>query len=75
MFEAVPKAQLEIHTGMMASAILSDTISCEKLAVESSDGLDESLDSLVRKGMPPVSGASLAEARSEEGELTSAIAQ
>ena len=26
LFEAVPTALLEIHTGMMASAILSDTI-------------------------------------------------
>lgn len=34
MFEAPPRAQLEIHTGMMASAILSDTISCERLAVD-----------------------------------------
>ena len=72
MFEAVPSAQLEIHTGMMASAILSDTIACEKLAVDSGDGLDNSLDSLVRKGRkveaaPP--------SLSEEGELTGAIAQ
>lgn len=34
MFEALPEAQLEIHTGMMASAILSDTILCERLAVD-----------------------------------------
>lgn len=34
MFEAVPEAQLEIHTGMMASAILSDTIPCDRLAVD-----------------------------------------
>lgn len=34
MFEAPPQAQLEIHTGMMASSILSDTISCERLAVD-----------------------------------------
>ena len=33
LFEAVPEAQLEIHTGMMASAILSDRISCEELEV------------------------------------------
>ena len=35
MFEAAPQALLEIHTGMMASAILSDTIPCERLAVDS----------------------------------------
>lgn len=34
MFETVPRALLEIHTGMMASAILSDTIPCERLAIE-----------------------------------------
>jgi len=34
MFEALPQAQLEIHTGMMASAILSDTISCARLVVD-----------------------------------------
>jgi hypothetical protein len=34
MFEALPKALLEIHTGMMASAILSDTIPCNRLAID-----------------------------------------
>lgn len=33
VFEAIPAALLEIHTGMMASAILSDTIPCHRLAV------------------------------------------
>lgn len=33
VFEAIPEAQLEIHTGMMASAILSDTIPCDRLQV------------------------------------------
>jgi hypothetical protein len=40
LFEAVPAALLEIHTGMMASAILSDTISCLQLRVEAVDNLD-----------------------------------
>lgn len=31
VFETLPGAILEIHTGMMASAILSDTIPCERL--------------------------------------------
>lgn len=31
VFEALPDAQLEIHTGMMATAILSDTIPCDRL--------------------------------------------
>lgn len=34
IFEAVPEALLEIHTGMMASAILSDTIPCERLFLD-----------------------------------------
>nr|WP_199303592.1 MULTISPECIES: DUF1830 domain-containing protein [unclassified Synechocystis] len=38
VFEAVPSAQLEIHTGMMASSIISDTIPCEQLSIDP-DGL------------------------------------
>lgn len=34
IFETTPKAHLEIHTGMMASAILSDTIPCDRLIVK-----------------------------------------
>jgi len=34
VFEAPLEAQLEIHTGMMASAILSDTIPCDRLAID-----------------------------------------
>jgi len=34
LFEAVATAKLEIHTGMMASAILSDTIDCQGLAIQ-----------------------------------------
>jgi hypothetical protein len=34
VFEAIHEAQLEVHTGMMASAILSDTIPCERLAIQ-----------------------------------------
>jgi hypothetical protein len=33
IFEAIPTAHLEIHTGMMASSILSDKIPCIKLAM------------------------------------------
>ena len=33
VFEAVMAASLEIHTGMMASSILSDTIPCERLQI------------------------------------------
>lgn len=37
VFETLPEAQLEIHTGMMASAILSDKIPCDRLSVVESD--------------------------------------
>ncbi|MEG4211816.1 DUF1830 domain-containing protein [Microcoleus sp. S13_B4] len=33
VFEAIRAAALEIHTGMMASAILSDTIPCDRLQI------------------------------------------
>ncbi|GAB4383576.1 MAG: hypothetical protein Kow00121_45640 [Elainellaceae cyanobacterium] len=33
VFEALPHAQLEVHCGMMASAILADTIPCDRLRV------------------------------------------
>lgn len=33
VFEALPEAMLEIHCGMMASAILSDTIPCSRLRI------------------------------------------
>ena len=33
VFEAFPSALLEIHCGMMATAILSDTIPCEDIRV------------------------------------------
>ncbi|MEA5510655.1 DUF1830 domain-containing protein [Crocosphaera sp. UHCC 0190] len=42
VFETLPKAQLEIHTGMMASAILSDTIPCERLCIN--DGGNEEME-------------------------------
>jgi hypothetical protein len=35
VFEAPKNAVLEIHSGMMASSILSDTIPCTKLKLES----------------------------------------
>jgi hypothetical protein len=41
-FEAPRAAHLEIHTGMMASAILSDNIPCDRLVLsEPSDGEPE----------------------------------
>jgi Domain of unknown function (DUF1830) len=37
LFESMPEGQLEIHTGMMASAILSDTIPCTRLQISEED--------------------------------------
>ncbi|MEB3886519.1 DUF1830 domain-containing protein [Lyngbya sp. CCY1209] len=34
VFEALPEALLEIHTGKMASAILSDKIPCTRLQID-----------------------------------------
>ncbi len=42
VFEALPEALLEIHTGMMASSILSDTIRCQRLRVN--DGRDSEVN-------------------------------
>jgi hypothetical protein len=33
LFEALPEGQLEIHTGMIASSILSDTIPCIQIQI------------------------------------------
>jgi hypothetical protein len=33
VFEAMPLALMEVHTGMMASAILSDKIPCDRLQI------------------------------------------
>lgn len=33
LFEALPDAQLEIHTGMRGTAILSDNILCDRLRI------------------------------------------
>ncbi|MGB3767103.1 MAG: DUF1830 domain-containing protein [Phormidesmis sp.] len=55
MFEAVKTAQLEIHTGMMASAILSDTVPCASLVLESAPAVAESSGAMgaVRAGEAP----------------------
>ena len=42
VFEAPKYAQMEIHTGMMASSILSDTIPCERLCI--ADEMDDDLE-------------------------------
>ena len=37
IFQAFPEAMLEIHSGAMASSILSDTIPCTKLRLDPAD--------------------------------------
>lgn len=56
LFEAMAEAQLEIHTGMMASAILSDTIPCDRLAVPAEEPAAEAPVASV----PVAAGAGLA---------------
>ena len=38
LFEAVKQAQLEIHSAKIASAIPADTIDCQQLQVNTSEG-------------------------------------
>ncbi len=44
VFESLPEGQLEIHTGMMASSILSDTIPCDRLSIDDLNDSDTDLD-------------------------------
>ncbi|MFM7364627.1 MAG: DUF1830 domain-containing protein [Cuspidothrix sp.] len=37
VFEVPQEGQMEIHTGMMASAIISDTIPCDRLIIHESN--------------------------------------
>ncbi|HAG81105.1 MAG TPA: hypothetical protein DCL61_08000 [Cyanobacteria bacterium UBA12227] len=39
LFESLPQAQLEIHTGAFVNAILSDKISCLRLLVNGSSSI------------------------------------
>ena len=59
VFEALPAAMLEIHTGMMASSILSDTIPCARLAVT------EGSENEGKTQMPPVIAPSTPEPERE----------
>ncbi|WP_392480120.1 DUF1830 domain-containing protein [Nostoc sp. C110] len=57
VFEAPRKGQLEIHTGMMASAILSDKIPCDRLMLEETSTNEFDTDSL--SGKDPINTKSL----------------
>ena len=45
VFEVPKEAQMEIHTGMMASAIISDTIPCDRLIIHEPSTDEEQNDS------------------------------
>ncbi|WP_138497758.1 DUF1830 domain-containing protein [Nostoc sp. PA-18-2419] len=45
VFEAPRKAKMEIHTGMMASAILSDKIPCDRLMINDPSNYEFDTDS------------------------------
>ncbi|BAT51910.1 hypothetical protein NOS3756_08410 [Nostoc sp. NIES-3756] len=47
VFEAPIEGQMEIHTGMMASAILSDTIPCDRLLLDEPSSSEFNTDSVV----------------------------
>ncbi|MEH1967055.1 MULTISPECIES: DUF1830 domain-containing protein [unclassified Nostoc] len=49
VFEAPRKGQMEIHTGMMASAILSDKIPCDRLMLEEPSTYEFDTDSSAGK--------------------------
>lgn len=59
VFEALPQALLEIHSGMMASAILSDTIPCDRLVVVQDN--NSALPSDVKAVIPPADDNTLTE--------------
>lgn len=52
VFEAPYEAYMEIHTGMMASAILSDKIPCDRLAINDPNSSEFNTDSI---GNDPIS--------------------
>lgn len=58
VFEAFGDGLLEIHTGMMASSILSDTIPCERLIIS-----DDNSDNRQEKTSPTTSQKSYQENR------------
>jgi Domain of unknown function (DUF1830) len=53
VFEALQEGLLEIHTGMMASAILSDTIPCYRLCVNDNSSIDVGIPSMAAHEMLP----------------------
>lgn len=56
VFEAPIEAHMEIHTGMMASAIISDTIPCDRLIMDELGSNEFNTDSI---GTDPISTKSI----------------
>ena len=52
VFEVLPEAQMEVHTVMMASAIISDTIPCNTLIIHepSNDQIEENSSPSINSG-------------------------
>ncbi|NJK99741.1 MAG: DUF1830 domain-containing protein [Spirulinaceae cyanobacterium RM2_2_10] len=67
VFEALPDALLEIHSGMMASAILSDTIPCERLRIDGDSGSSEI-------GIAPPTARGSDHSLSLDGDITALVA-
>lgn len=71
VFEALPEALLEIHTGMMASAILSDTIPCDRLCIsKDSDDEREGGSGLVSSDSDNNQNINATDNKSQESELS-----
>ncbi|MEA5577068.1 DUF1830 domain-containing protein [Anabaena sp. UHCC 0451] len=69
VFEASKEAQMEIHTGMMASAILSDTIPCDRLAISEPSSDDGDLN-LAPEKEPTNTNVMVSEINTKIGDTT-----
>ena len=70
VFEAPEVAQLEIHTGMMASAILSDTIPCARLAIDEANISEKQLNSDNQNGNSGDKNSLISSINSKTGDTT-----
>jgi Domain of unknown function (DUF1830) len=67
VFEAPQEAQMEIHTGMMASAILSDKIPCDRLVINETSSSEFNTDSV---GIDPISKKPRVQINTKIGDTT-----
>jgi hypothetical protein len=74
VFEATPQSLLEIHTGMMASSILSDKIPCDRLCIDEegsfSAEINQEADEEANNKKPVVEPSNKKNLRSEDNNLT-----